>query len=113
VIDKRTIKHQLKWTNACFKRALEIHFHDMLIPYQRHLPLDALRRLIVKDWGYDLNKIPEVNEIYMKEVLKLTTARLSIILETHHAGKQYRSPRTIEQITTELFERAVNSETKG
>ena len=107
----RTIKHQLKWTNACFKRALLKHYWDMLLPDQRKLQLDGLQSLIFKDWEMS-RRDPELNRLYIEEVLKLTTARLSIIMAAYHSGKQYRSPSTIERITTELFERAVNSETR-
>jgi hypothetical protein len=105
-----TIKAQFKWTSACFKRVLIEHFYDDLTTDQRKLPLDELK-LLISLGLHEPTNTPEIDELYIKEVLKLNTTKLSIIVDVYSRGLQSRNPATIERITTELFERAINSET--
>ena len=110
-ITKKLIKAQLAWTDACFRRALLTHYDEFLSKEEKQLPCNELKRLILLDWREQV-RTPEINEIYMKFVLAMSTERLSIIAEVFQAGKQYRSPLTIEAIMTELFERSANPETR-
>jgi len=76
----------------------------------RKLSLPDLQRAIVRE-GNEINNF-EINELYLKHVCQLSTARLNIILQYNASGKQRRSPHTIERIMDELFARATNPETR-
>ena len=105
------IKKQLAWTDVCFKQALLDVFGDQLSDEEKLLKGVQLKQLIAdKD---DANYIvdgwpPSVNEAYLVHMRKLTTDQIELILEAYNKGKQWRSPLTIDVLTTELFERATN-----
>jgi hypothetical protein len=108
-LTKSQIKKQWYFTNGCFRKALLDHYGKLLAPIERRLNLRDLKFLLAQfDWPIN---IPEINQLYMKNVLSLSTERLNLILEA--ASICNRKQTTIDAIMTELFERSMDSETKG
>jgi hypothetical protein len=108
---KKLIAKQLAWTDECFLAALHERYWNVLSEAEREMELLDLKRLIELDWREEV-RTPEINDIYIRNLIKLETEKLELIVEAYQKGKQYRSGATIERIMTELLERAVNSETK-
>lgn len=103
------IKKQWNWTNACFRQALVEHYALKLDYHEKLHNLHHLKKVL------EVRKLPmnspEINDLYKKNILALPTDKLNLILQAAVASR--RKQETIDAIQTELFERAVNSETRG
>lgn len=108
---KKLIAQQLAWSDEAFKEALLEYYADKLSEDEKEMDTIDLKRLIQLDWREKVRS-PEINDIYIRNLLKLETEKLELIVEAYQKEKQFRSGATIEHIMTELFERAANSETR-
>lgn len=103
------IKKQWYWTNGCFRRALLDRYDSVLSNKEKRYNLPQLKELL-KHKELTVNS-PEINELYKKNLLAMQTRKLNLVLQA--AEDSNRKQETIDAIMTELFERSVNSETKG
>lgn len=111
-IGKDLAKLQFEWTETCYKQALLEHYgHIFNKEWMKKLECRQLVEYLVDRVGRKYNT-PEVHNTYIRYIKLLSTDKLNIIVEAYKQGKQHRAPDTIEQISTELFERAANTETK-
>jgi hypothetical protein len=114
-LDRRA-KKSIRDTNACYKRAfVEVHRAYFTRSQIKRLSLKQLKTKFRFDWAPGEAPDPkpkEVNELYLKYLLELTTKQLNTVVDLHNKGVMTRAEVTIAAIMTELFERSVNSETK-
>jgi hypothetical protein len=115
-ITKDTIRNQQNWTNECFRQALLVYYKDVFDMDKAKNSVRNVKDLVnilrgIKSIGSKYNT-PELHRLYIKNILKLNTDKLEVIVECNRQGKQRRNPDTIEQILTELLERSLISETR-
>ena len=109
---KKLKAKQLAWTDACYRQSLLDLFGHRMSKEEKDFDTKDMRRLVGLDWNENL-RTPEINAIYLKHICKLSSEKLSLILEAFQKGKQWRSQVTMDAIMTELFERSANPETRG
>lgn len=110
--NNKLIKRQFRWTSKCYHKAVLEYYGDVLTDDEKKLPPDAWPSCVSYTLGnIDINT-PELNNIYLKYVCELHSIKLSLILEAVAKGVQRRAQHTVDVISTELFERAANSETR-
>jgi len=107
---KKLIAKQLRWSDVCYRKAILSHYGYLLNDEQKKLPLRELKAIIcdVGDIDMRLMSTPEVTAIYLKNLCRLSTDKIELIVEAYNKGKQFRSPSTIDVLLSELFERATN-----
>lgn len=70
---------------------------------------EIYHRCIVALNGDVVNSRVKLNEMYLEEVLKMSTLDLKFILKCHEKGIMGREKETIDAIHTELLERALKN----
>ena len=102
------VRKSYKLTSDCYERAYESCGLDVseLREVYYNTPTDAA----LKEWK---DAVEVVDIAYRKEVCKLPTNELEKIVTFYKIGYQKRSEVTIQSITTEILERALNEERKG
>jgi hypothetical protein len=112
MLHDKVIKKQLFWTNGCFRATLLEYYDLLLTEKHKRLSLQDLKEYISEDLDKPINT-PEINALYLKKVVAMSSKRLSIILEAFQNGQMRRAQETIDAIMTELFERSANPETRS
>lgn len=109
---KKLIAKQIEWTDNAFRDALHELYGKYLSEAEKEMDLLDLKRLIELDWREEV-RTPESNALYIRNLKRLPTEQIELIIEAFQKGKQYRSGATIEHLMTELFERSAIPETRN
>ena len=106
---KKNIAKQLAWSDVCYRKAILHHYGEYLDSEEKKMPMMTVKHLLNERLGIE-KTAPEVNETYLKELCKLDTNKIELIVEAYNKKKQWRSASTIDVLLSELFERATNPE---
>jgi hypothetical protein len=98
-------KKQMAWTNQCYKAAVLEVMGDKIPEHTKKLSAQALNEFIYRELGLH-RAPPEVNELYLANIRKLSTSRIELIIEAYEKKIQWRSAATIDVLMSELLERS-------